>query len=156
MRQKRFKMHFDALVLSYLSFLSMCSIRSSGKSHASPMNSSPLSLIYIRRHDGLLCSIEVHTRKLRTYVKIQAAYVRKVEVRHAHSSTRCPGSLSLQPLPLLRSYPLISDMLTRIASRANASASRRVMSSFKLPDLPYDYAALEPVISGEIMQIHHT
>ncbi len=24
-----------------------------------------------------------------------------------------------------------------------------------LPDLPYDYNALEPVISGEIMQIHH-
>ena len=24
-----------------------------------------------------------------------------------------------------------------------------------LPDLPYDYKALEPVISGEIMQIHH-
>lgn len=26
---------------------------------------------------------------------------------------------------------------------------------FKLPDLPYDYSALEPVISGEIMQLHH-
>lgn len=24
-----------------------------------------------------------------------------------------------------------------------------------LPDLPYDYNALEPVISAEIMQIHH-
>lgn len=24
-----------------------------------------------------------------------------------------------------------------------------------LPDLPYDYAALEPVISGEIMELHH-
>ncbi|KAI3870407.1 hypothetical protein MKX03_008415 [Papaver bracteatum] len=24
-----------------------------------------------------------------------------------------------------------------------------------LPDLPYDYSALEPVISGEIMQLHH-
>ena len=24
-----------------------------------------------------------------------------------------------------------------------------------LPDLPYDYAELEPVISGEIMQLHH-
>lgn len=29
-------------------------------------------------------------------------------------------------------------------------------SSFKLPDLPYDYGALEPAISGEIMRIHHT
>ncbi|MCB1118040.1 MAG: superoxide dismutase [Chlamydiia bacterium] len=27
--------------------------------------------------------------------------------------------------------------------------------SFKLPDLPYDYSALEPVISAEIMELHH-
>jgi superoxide dismutase, Fe-Mn family len=26
---------------------------------------------------------------------------------------------------------------------------------FSLPDLPYDYKALEPIISGEIMQLHH-
>jgi superoxide dismutase, Fe-Mn family len=26
---------------------------------------------------------------------------------------------------------------------------------FKLPELPYDYKALEPVISAEIMQLHH-
>lgn len=26
---------------------------------------------------------------------------------------------------------------------------------FTLPDLPYDYSALEPVISAEIMQLHH-
>lgn len=26
---------------------------------------------------------------------------------------------------------------------------------YTLPELPYDYKALEPVISGEIMQIHH-
>lgn len=25
-----------------------------------------------------------------------------------------------------------------------------------LPDLSYDYGALEPVISGEIMQLHHS
>ncbi|KAM1321673.1 hypothetical protein ACFX2F_014725 [Malus domestica] len=29
------------------------------------------------------------------------------------------------------------------------------MSTFSLPDFPYDYGALEPVVSGEIMQIHH-
>ncbi len=27
---------------------------------------------------------------------------------------------------------------------------------YKLPDLPYDFSALEPVISAEIMQLHHT
>ena len=29
------------------------------------------------------------------------------------------------------------------------------MSVYALPDLPYDYAALEPYISGEIMELHH-
>ncbi|SOC56269.1 superoxide dismutase [Ornithinimicrobium cerasi] len=30
------------------------------------------------------------------------------------------------------------------------------MSTYTLPDLPYDYAALEPHISGEIMELHHS
>ena len=29
------------------------------------------------------------------------------------------------------------------------------MSEYSLPDLPYDYAALEPHIAGQIMQLHH-
>ena len=29
-------------------------------------------------------------------------------------------------------------------------------NKFSLPDLPYDYHALEPVISAEIMEIHHS
>ncbi len=29
------------------------------------------------------------------------------------------------------------------------------MNKYVLPDLPYDYSALEPHISGEIMQLHH-
>ena len=28
--------------------------------------------------------------------------------------------------------------------------------TYTLPDLPYDYAALEPAISGEIMELHHS
>ena len=31
-----------------------------------------------------------------------------------------------------------------------------VRSKHSLPDLPYDYNALEPVISAEIMQLHHS
>ena len=31
-----------------------------------------------------------------------------------------------------------------------------VCSKHTLPDLPYDYNALEPVISSEIMQLHHS
>ncbi|MBO2452957.1 superoxide dismutase [Actinomadura barringtoniae] len=29
------------------------------------------------------------------------------------------------------------------------------MSNYSLPDLPYDYAALEPAITGEILELHH-
>jgi Fe-Mn family superoxide dismutase len=29
------------------------------------------------------------------------------------------------------------------------------VTTYKLPDLPYDYGALEPHISGSIMQLHH-
>jgi superoxide dismutase, Fe-Mn family len=29
------------------------------------------------------------------------------------------------------------------------------MNRYKLPDLPYDYSALEPHISGKIMELHH-
>ena len=29
------------------------------------------------------------------------------------------------------------------------------MSVYTLPELPYDYAALEPHISGRIMELHH-
>jgi len=39
-----------------------------------------------------------------------------------------------------------------------SSVPKRGFSNFtpaKLPDLPYDYNALEPVISAEIMKLHH-
>ena len=29
------------------------------------------------------------------------------------------------------------------------------MNHYALPDLPYDYSALEPHISGKIMELHH-
>ncbi|GAA0942233.1 superoxide dismutase [Nonomuraea longicatena] len=29
------------------------------------------------------------------------------------------------------------------------------MGEYKLPDMPYDYAALEPAITGEILELHH-
>ncbi|HEY8482622.1 MAG TPA: superoxide dismutase [Spirillospora sp.] len=30
------------------------------------------------------------------------------------------------------------------------------MGDYSLPDLPYDYAALEPAITGEILELHHS
>nr|AAA57131.1 manganese superoxide dismutase [Oryza sativa Indica Group] len=36
-----------------------------------------------------------------------------------------------------------------------AAAAARGVTTVALPDLPYDYGALEPAISGEIMRLHH-
>lgn len=36
------------------------------------------------------------------------------------------------------------------------SKYRNARSKFTLPEMPYNYKALEPIISGEIMEIHHT
>jgi len=50
---------------------------------------------------------------------------------------------------LLRTQVASTESLVR--SFAGTSSQ-----SFKLPDLPYDYNALEPVISARIMELHHT
>ncbi|VAH53735.1 unnamed protein product [Triticum turgidum subsp. durum] len=36
-----------------------------------------------------------------------------------------------------------------------ALGGARGVATFTLPDLPYDYGALEPAVSGEIMRLHH-
>ncbi|XP_023330822.1 superoxide dismutase [Mn], mitochondrial [Eurytemora carolleeae] len=49
----------------------------------------------------------------------------------------------------------VKNLMTRSGNLSSlAVAGTRQMH--KLPDLPYDYNALEPVISAEIMQIHHS
>lgn len=35
-------------------------------------------------------------------------------------------------------------------------AGLRAFTTAKLPDLPYDYSALEPVVNAEIMKLHHS
>ena len=42
-----------------------------------------------------------------------------------------------------------------IRNSLNQSKNYRKFSIATLPDLPYDFNGLEPVISAEIMQIHH-
>jgi len=61
--------------------------------------------------------------------------------------------LSLNPLKcaLQRSQALTGRLVTPMGS--SCGDSRRAKHT--LPDLPYDYNALEPVISAEIMQLHH-
>ena len=46
--------------------------------------------------------------------------------------------------------PCSSSMATVIAP------AMQKRTKVTLPDLPYDYSALEPVISAEIMQLHHS
>lgn len=41
------------------------------------------------------------------------------------------------------------------ALRPISACTARGLTSQTLPDLPYDYSALEPVISAEIMKLHH-
>jgi len=41
-------------------------------------------------------------------------------------------------------------------ARASAAAATRSYAKPALPDLPYDYGELEPVISGKIMELHHS
>lgn len=49
---------------------------------------------------------------------------------------------------LARNAPGAASSLSEFASSA--------APSFKLPDLPYSYNALEPYISAQIMEIHHS
>uniref|UniRef100_A0A8C0UM49 Superoxide dismutase [Mn], mitochondrial n=1 Tax=Cyanistes caeruleus TaxID=156563 RepID=A0A8C0UM49_CYACU len=62
------------------------------------------------------------------------------------------------PAILLSSWPL-SCRLTSARSSAKLVAPLGCLVSRQkhtLPDLPYDYAALEPHINAEIMQLHHS
>ena len=53
---------------------------------------------------------------------------------------------------------LASASLSAVRRLAGARCLSKAasLSTLKLPDLPYDFGALEPVISAEIMQLHYT
>ena len=44
---------------------------------------------------------------------------------------------------------------TAVVRRSNRRAICAAANAVPLPDLPYDYGALEPYISGTIMELHH-
>jgi Fe-Mn family superoxide dismutase len=53
---------------------------------------------------------------------------------------------------------MLRTSASRLTGLTHGAASRqftRTVVTAKLPDLAYDYSALEPVISGEIMHLHH-
>ncbi|KAI5293161.1 hypothetical protein KEM52_005784, partial [Ascosphaera acerosa] len=49
-----------------------------------------------------------------------------------------------------------SASVSRTAGIAGITAGARHVSQVSLPDLPYDFGALEPAISGQIMETHYT
>ncbi|KAK7755930.1 Superoxide dismutase [Mn], mitochondrial [Diatrype stigma] len=55
--------------------------------------------------------------------------------------------------PTLRAALRAGSIKPRVASLAGTSFVRGKVT---LPDLPYDYSALEPHISGQIMELHHS
>jgi len=58
---------------------------------------------------------------------------------------------------LFRTTPAVRSALRAGASKRAASVASTsfVRGKATLPDLPYDYGALEPAISGKIMELHH-
>ena len=48
----------------------------------------------------------------------------------------------------------LAGAVARPVSSGSVASTRTIVTA-KLPDLAYDYGALEPVISGEIMALHH-
>lgn len=63
-------------------------------------------------------------------------------------------SMALRALVARKSLGLGFQGEAKILAVGSAAHSRG-FQTFSLPDLPYDYGALEPAISGEIMQLHH-
>ncbi|KAL2752441.1 hypothetical protein ACRALDRAFT_2126956 [Sodiomyces alcalophilus JCM 7366] len=59
---------------------------------------------------------------------------------------------------LLRTTPTLRAALRSSAAKPAAAlfGTSFVRNKATLPDLPYDYSALEPYISGKIMELHHT
>lgn len=51
---------------------------------------------------------------------------------------------------------MLSRRSVLVACRSMVSAVSAARRVHTLPDLPYSYSALEPVISGEIMELHHS
>ena len=53
-------------------------------------------------------------------------------------------------------FALSKNSLPCVNSISASVVPMQKRSKVTLPDLPYDYSALEPVISAEIMQLHHS
>ncbi|GBG65103.1 hypothetical protein CBR_g49466 [Chara braunii] len=65
------------------------------------------------------------------------------------------GSGGILPAAMALLLRQLSAAGGRRFSAGLAAASTRGVQTVALPDLPYDYAELEPVVSAEIMELHH-
>lgn len=66
--------------------------------------------------------------------------------------------MALRSLPAGKTKTLalgLKATAARLLGSGVAQSQLRSLQTFSLPDLPYDYGALEPAISGQIMQLHH-
>ncbi|KAL8742286.1 MAG: hypothetical protein Q9190_005201 [Brigantiaea leucoxantha] len=52
--------------------------------------------------------------------------------------------------------PSVARSAFRACSHAKPASTTFIRNKATLPDLPYDYGALEPSISGQIMELHHS
>ncbi|RWW59242.1 hypothetical protein BHE74_00033836 [Ensete ventricosum] len=110
----------------------------------------------------------IHHRRPRTYceywVPTQIEDVQVLVRRQAVVSSKALGvsAMALRTLFTKKSLTLVSAF--RSIAVASTAGDRRLGSGLSqargltvaaLPDLPYDYGALEPAISGEIMRLHH-
>src|SRR5215218_2213832 len=70
------------------------------------------------------------------------------------------GALPTGWAPALRTGTGLTDwQLKRIqlhTGHMRCPVPRRIVADYTLPDLPYDYGALDPHISGKIMELHHS
>src|SRR5690242_18968096 len=48
-----------------------------------------------------------------------------------------------------------AEFLMAQFARGQTAMKGNIMTIYTLPDLPYDYNALEPYISGKIIELHH-
>ena len=77
--------------------------------------------------------------------------------RTGDTTIRCVRGAAARSSRTVRpAYRRIIGMALRSGLRGNTRARRRsAMKPYTLPDLPYDYAALEPHYSARMLELHH-
>src|SRR5690606_34827571 len=76
---------------------------------------------------------------------------------HDCAEPPCPATPRRQPSPLFaRTRQLQENGTKPQRSRDRRPPEGVPMAVYTLPDLPYDYGALEPAMSGQTLELHHS